>query len=127
MIIDLTTKTFVNDQVNPLTLILGVTGLIFYVVGYIQFKYPPKKINHFYGYRTRTSMQSQEVWNYAQTFSAKKIQHLGVYSFFGGILAYFVNIDQLYGMWIGISLVTVLPILLISKIEKELKRRFPKT
>ena len=127
MIIDLTTKTFVNDQVNPLTLILGVTGLIFYVVGYIQFKYPPKKINHFYGYRTRTSMQSQEVWNYAQTFSAKKIQHLGVYSFFGGILAYFVNIDQFYGMWIGISLVTVLPILLISKIEKELKRRFPKT
>ncbi len=127
MIIDLTTKTFVNDQVNPLTLILGVTGLIFYVVGYIQFKYPPKKTNHFYGYRTRTSMQSQEVWNYAQTFSAKKIQHLGVYSFFGGILAYFVNIDQFYGMWIGISLVTVLPILLISKIEKELKRRFPKT
>ena len=127
MIIDLTTKTFVNDQVNPLTLILGVTGLIFYVVGYIQFKYPPKKINHFYGYRTRTSMQSQEVWNYAQTFSAKKIQHRGVYSFFGGILAYFVNIDQFYGMWIGISLVTVLPILLISKIEKELKRRFPKT
>ena len=127
MIIDLTPKTFVNDQVNPLTLILGVTGLIFYVVGYIQFKYPPKKINHFYGYRTRTSMQSQEVWNYAQTFSAKKIQQLGVYSFFGGILAYFVNIDQFYGMWIGISLVTVLFILLISKIEKELKRRFPKT
>ena len=127
MVIDLTIKTFVNDQVNPLTLILGVTGLIFYVVGYIQFKYPPKKINHFYGYRTRTSMQSQEVWNYAQTFSAKKIQHLGIYSFFGGILAYFVNIDQFYGMWIGISLVTVLPILLISKIEKELKRRFPKT
>jgi len=127
MIIDLTTKTFVNDQVNPLTLILGVTGLIFYVVGYIQFKYLPKKINHFYGYRTRTSMQSQEVWNYAQTFLAKKIQYIGVYSFFGGILAYFVNIDQFYGMWIGISLVTVLPILLISKIEKELKRRFPKT
>ena len=98
MIIDQITKTFINDQVNPLTLILGVTGFIFYVAGYIQFKYPPKKI-----------------------------QHLGVYSFFGGILAYFVNIDQFYGMWTGISLVTVLPILLIFKIEKELKRRFPKT
>ncbi len=72
MIIDQITKTFINDQINPLTLILGVTGLIFYVAGYIQFKYPPKKINHFYGYRTKKSMRSQEVWNYAQTFSAKK-------------------------------------------------------
>ena len=43
MIIDQITKTFINDQVNPLTLILGVTGLIFYVAGYIQFKFPPKK------------------------------------------------------------------------------------
>jgi uncharacterized membrane protein len=127
MIIDQTTKTFINDQINPLTLILGVTGLIFYVAGYIQFKYPPKKINHFYGYRTKTSMRSQEVWNYAQTFSAKKIQHLGVYSFFGGILAYFVNIDQFFAMWTGISLITALPILMIFQIEKELKRRFPKT
>lgn len=127
MIIDQITKTFINDHINPLTLILGVTGLIFYVAGYIQFKYPPKKINHFYGYRTKTSMRSQEVWNYAQTFSAKKIQHLGVYLFFGGILAYFVNIDQFYGMWTGISLATVLPILLIFKIEKDLKRGFPKT
>jgi len=127
MIIDQITKTFINDQVNPLTLILGVTGLIFYVAGYIQFKYPPKKINHFYGYLTKTSMRSQEVWNFSQTLSAKKIQQLGIYLFFGGIFAYPINIDSFFGMWTGISLVTVLPILLIFKIEKELKRRFPKT
>ena len=45
MIIDQITKIFSDDQINPLTLILGVTGLIFYVAGSIQFKYPPKKIN----------------------------------------------------------------------------------
>ena len=127
MIIDQITKTFINDQVNPLTLILGVTGLIFYVAGYIQFKFPPKKINFLYGYRTKTSTRSQEVWNYAQTFSAKKIQLLGVYLFFGGILAYFISIDQFYGMWTGILLVIVSPVLLIFQIEKQLKRRFPKT
>ena len=59
MIIDQITNTFSDDQINPLTLILGVTGLIFYVAGYIQFKYPPKKINSLYGYRTKTSMRSQ--------------------------------------------------------------------
>lgn len=127
MIIDQITKTFINDQINPLTLILGVTGLVFYVAGYIQFKHPPKKINSLYGYRTKTSMRSQEIWDFSQTFSAKKIQQLGVYLFFGGILAYFMNIDQFFAMWTGISLITTLPILMIFQIEKELKRRFPKT
>ena len=127
MIIDQITKIFSGDQINPLTLILGVTGIIFYVAGYIQFKHPPKKTNPLYGYRTKTSMRSQEIWDFSQTFSAKKIQQLGVYLFFGGILAYFMNIDQFFAMWTGISLITTLPILMIFQIEKELKRRFPKT
>jgi hypothetical protein len=127
MTINHITKIFSDDQINPLTLILGVTGLIFYVAGYIQFKYPPKKINFLYGYRTTKSIRSQEIWDFSQTLSAKKIQQLGVYLFFGGILAYFINIDHFFAMWIGISLVTGSPVLLIFQVEKELKRRFPKT
>ena len=127
MTINQITKIFSDDLINPLTLILGVTGLIFYVAGYIHFKYPPKKINFLYGYRTTTSIRSQEIWDFSQTLSAKKIQQLGVYLFFGGILAYFINIDQFFAMWIGISLVTGSPVLLIFQVEKELKRRFPKT
>ena len=127
MTINQITKIFSDDQINPLTLILGVTGLIFYVAGYIQFKYPPKKINFLYGYRATTSIRSQEIWAFSQTLSAKKIQQLGIYLFFGGILAYLINIDQFFAMWIGISLVTGSPVLLIFQVEKELKRRFPKT
>ena len=127
MTINQITKIFSDDQINSITLILGVTGLIFYVAGYIQFKYPSKKINFLYGYRTTTSIRSQEIWDFSQTLSAKKIQQLGVYLFFGGILAYFINIDHFFAMWIGISLVTGSPVLLIFQVEKELKRRFPKT
>ena len=94
MIINQITNIFSADLINPLALILGVTGLIFYVAGYIQFKYPTKKINYFYGYRTKTSIRSQEIWNFSQTLSAKKIQQLGIYLFFGGIFAYPINIDQ---------------------------------
>ena len=115
------------EIINPLALILVVTGIIFYVAGLIQAKYPPKKINFLYGYRTTTSIRSQEIWDFSQTLSAKKIQQLGVYLFFGGILAYFINIDHFFAMWIGISLVTGSPVLLIFQVEKELKRRFPKT
>jgi uncharacterized membrane protein len=32
--------------------------------------YPPAEINHTYGYRTATSMRSQEVWDEAQRYSA---------------------------------------------------------
>ncbi len=32
--------------------------------------YPPAEINHSYGYRTATSMRSQEVWDEAQLYSA---------------------------------------------------------
>lgn len=36
---------------------------------YFIFHYnPPKKINSFYGYRTRLSMQSQLAWDYAQAY-----------------------------------------------------------
>ena len=61
------------ETINPLTLILILTGFIFYVAGLIQAKYPPKKINHFYGYRTSTSMRSQEIWDFSQQYSADKI------------------------------------------------------
>ena len=58
---------------NPLFLILTLSGGIFLLAGYIQFRFPPKKINHLYGYRTSTSMRSQECWDFAQTFSAKNV------------------------------------------------------
>ena len=61
------------ETVNPLALILVLTGIIFYVAGFIQAKWPPKKINHFYGYRTSTSMRNQEIWEFAQQYSSDKI------------------------------------------------------
>ena len=114
------------ETINPLTLILILTGLIFYVAGLIQAKYPPKKINHFYGYRTSTSMRSQEIWDFSQQYSADKIQRLGGLIILLGAISFFINVQQLWAVWIGIALVNLLPVLLIIQIEKELKRRFPK-
>ena len=114
------------ETVNPLALILVLTGIIFYVAGFIQAKWPPKKINHFYGYRTSTSMRNQEIWEFAQQYSSDKIQKLGGYTIFLGVLAFFINFHQMCAIWVGIALVTLLPVLMIIQIEKELKNRFPK-
>jgi len=35
------------------------------VIGLLMKKYPPKKINFFYGYRTSRSMKSQATWDFA--------------------------------------------------------------
>ena len=60
-------------SVNIMGLILTLGGLIFLIAGYIQHRFPPKKINHLYGYRTSASMKSQESWDFAQEYSAKKV------------------------------------------------------
>ena len=44
---------------NPLFLIPALTGFIFIVAGFIQYKFPPKNINAFYGYRTNRSMRDK--------------------------------------------------------------------
>jgi len=45
---------------NPLFLIPSTSGLIFILAGFIMLKFPPKKINSLYGYRTSSSMKNQE-------------------------------------------------------------------
>lgn len=52
-------------------------GLVFFIMGGIMYKWPPKNINGLYGYRTGSSMQSQERWVFAQRFSAIQMMKAG--------------------------------------------------
>lgn len=64
--------------VNPIFLGLLSTGFLFIIAGFILFKNPPKKINWFYGYRTKTSMKNQKLWDLAQIYAAKVMMKLGL-------------------------------------------------
>lgn len=46
-------------------------GPLMSLLFYLFYKFPPKKINNMYGYRTNRSMQNQEVWSYANKISTK--------------------------------------------------------
>lgn len=61
-----------------LLLIPLFTGFVFVVAGFLMFKFPPKKINAWYGYRTTASMKNQERWRFAQTYAAKQMMKGGV-------------------------------------------------
>ena len=109
-------------QFNSLSLILVLTGFIFYVAGFVQYKYPPKRINHLYGYRTKKSMSNLKIWKFAQSYAAKKMQGLGFSLFLLGLILSVIDINK----GLGIALVTAAPFLMLFEIEKELKKRFPK-
>ncbi|MGZ3757045.1 MAG: SdpI family protein [Mucilaginibacter sp.] len=54
-----------------------VLGLLYLVIGVIQYRFPPKKINNWYGYRTSTSQRNQETWDEANRFSARYMIKMG--------------------------------------------------
>ena len=61
-----------------MVLIILLIGLIFTIMGYIFGKFPPKKINPIYGYRSRRSMRTQAAWDAAQIFSSRQMRNAGM-------------------------------------------------
>jgi uncharacterized membrane protein len=115
-----------NVMTNPLVLILSICGLIFLLAGFIQQRFQPKKINHLYGYRTSNSMKSQESWDFAQDYSAKKMMKTGAYITVLGLLAYSIDFQHLWSVLTALVIVTISPLLMLLQVETELKKRFPK-
>jgi uncharacterized membrane protein len=104
-----------------------VVGLIFLIIGVFFYFFPPKKINYIYGYRTNTSMENQEKWDFSQKYSAVKMIQGGliflVVSSFG--LLFPLSSDQ--RIIIGIVALLINLVGLFYFTEKALKKQFPKS
>ena len=50
---------------------LFIIPMLILLVGYFMYKYPPKKINWFIGYRTRKSMKNEEDWKCANQYCGR--------------------------------------------------------
>ena len=48
-----------------------IIPILITLIGYLLFKYPPKKINWVIGYRTFKSMKNEEDWNFANQYCGK--------------------------------------------------------
>ena len=71
-------------------LIVSITSLLLLAMGWYWKVKPPKKINWFYGYRTRRSMANQQVWEYANKIGAKMLLGIGWGSLLLSLLGYFL-------------------------------------
>ncbi|QKJ28546.1 SdpI family protein [Mucilaginibacter mali] len=61
-------------------------GVVFLLAGFIQKKYPPKKINNYYGYRMPSAMKNQETWDEANRFSTAYMIKAGMVLIVTGFL-----------------------------------------
>lgn len=109
---------------NPLFNITFFGGLIFAFTGFFMLKLPPKKINSLYGYRTISSMKNQERWDFAQKYSAKEMMKLGGILTLSSVLVFITNFNHSINLIIGVSLMTLVVIILLIKVETAIKRKF---
>lgn len=97
-------------------------GLVLSIFSWIYRTYPPKKINFFYGYRTKRSMRNQATWDFGNRIGAKMMLWAGISSFVIGAIAYFI-----FPYWaMGISMFCLIVALFagIFWCERQLKVNF---
>lgn len=109
---------------NTLFFMPTLTGLVFLLVASFMYYYPPKKINSLYGYRTKSSMENQDRWDFAQLYSAKKMILYGTLLALFGLLGLIVDFSENIELIIGISSLLIVVILLLVQTEKAIKQKF---
>jgi uncharacterized membrane protein len=112
--------------INPWVIILVLTGLLTVLFGYIFLRFPPKRINWFYGYRTSSSMKNQERWDFAQRHSARGMIRVGLYMVVAGFLGSWLPFKPVVHAFLAIPVMLVFVGVLIFQTEKALKDKFGK-
>ena len=102
-------------------------GIIFLIMAVITYYFPPKKINAFYGYRTNSSMRSQERWDFAQRFSTIQMMRSSIALMAVSLLGYFIPVSVEIKASIGMGLLVLMVIYLMVTTEKAIKKKFSNT
>ncbi|SEB06933.1 SdpI/YhfL protein family protein [Chitinophaga terrae (ex Kim and Jung 2007)] len=99
----------------------ALPGIIFLVVSLLQEKFPPKKINNVYGYRTKKSMSSEENWKIANSYSSKLVLNFSFILITLGGLSIFLLHNSLILSIVTVVSSAIAAILVIVLTEKKLK------
>ena len=115
-----------EDFVANIALSSFICGIAFVGMGLVMYYYPPKKINDLYGYRTGSSMKSQERWDFAQHFCAVQAMKVSVVMILLSLLFYFIPVDTAIKQFLGVFLLLLGVAYLLYSTEKAIKQRFNK-
>jgi uncharacterized membrane protein len=109
---------------NPLFIIPALTGVIFLIVGFIMYKFPPKEINALYGYRTISSMKSKERWVFAQEYSSLEMIKTGAILSLTSVLGLIFKPGGKPGMFLGLGLLILMVVILFIRVERAITNKF---
>ena len=113
-----------NNSVVYLPLL---TALILLLIGLITSRWYPGRINPLAGYRSRRSMQSQEAWTFAQTYSAKIAIRIAFFpAAFGFIALFFPRMHWVIELALSMAVLVISFGFLFMLTEKGLKEKFEK-
>ena len=100
-------------------------SIIFLIAGFIMYVFPPKKINYLYGYRTNSSMKSNERWNFAQKYSSIQMMLSAVKLFVVSLILPWFNATFQTNIFLQIAIIVVVIGFMIYNVEKAIKDNFP--
>jgi uncharacterized membrane protein len=107
---------------NKLIFIHLLIGPLMLVLSYIFKRFPPKKINHWYGYRTSRSMRSQEAWDCANLYCINAFFGISVITCFVQVITYSLLSGKASIMWsTSFLVVALIAVMLLTEIH--LKKR----
>ncbi len=92
------------------------------ILSYLFMRFPPKKINAIYGYRTPRSMRNQEAWDFANKYSSELMFYFCLSVPLFQIVSYF-SIGPKPAALASTGYLTVGLIVLVIITEVKLKKR----
>ena len=101
--------------------VLTTNGLLF-LLSIIFWKFPPKKINNLYGYRTFKAMQNKDIWDFANSTFNKTLLFYSGLSFIGGLIL--AQFSAKVISWEPMVLVMLSIVVSIIKTERALSDNF---
>ncbi|MEC5394348.1 SdpI family protein [Bergeyella sp. RCAD1439] len=109
---------------NPLFLLPVLVGPIFMVSGLLLLKFPPKKINSLYGYRSKSAMKDLERWRFAQRYAGKVTTWSGLAYTSTSLVGAYTEGHEIICLAVALGLLIALCGSIFYLTERKLKERF---
>lgn len=109
---------------SPLFIVPLITGPLLVISGYILLRRPPKKMNHLYGFRTHLAMKSKAHWDFAQTYSAKRMILWGAYYTLTLVLGFISSLNEMLEIFMAFILMVLFVLIPVIETQKKLKTKF---
>ena len=106
---------------SPILYVITTNGLLF-LLSILFYKFPPKKINSLYGYRTVKAMQNQQIWDFANSVFNKNLLIYSGISLLGSVLLASFTSKEL--TWQPMLLVLLSVLVSVIKTERGLSDNY---